>query len=108
VESPPLKNISPRAQFFLLYNPSWRNYLLQNPRGREHPANRVTSQEGQFPRHRPSITNKAIDQSVARIDRERFNAWEMLGNQQTYVVTCAAGVNMANYDNCNVHIRLSG
>ncbi len=41
------------------------------------------------------IKNVANNQPVARIDRKRFNAAEVFGNKQTYVVTCAKGIDMA-------------
>jgi len=41
------------------------------------------------------IKDESTGRSVARIDRSFFNARELLGGQQTYVVTIAPGVDMA-------------
>lgn len=51
--------------------------------------------KGNFFNTSADIMNKANDQAVARIQRKRFNAREILANQQTYEVICAAGVDMA-------------
>jgi uncharacterized protein YxjI len=42
-----------------------------------------------------NITNEATGQTVARIDRKFFNSRQILGGQQTYMVTCAPGIDMA-------------
>jgi uncharacterized protein YxjI len=51
--------------------------------------------KGNFFNSSAVITNRANEQPVARIERKRFNAREILANQQTYVLTCAPGVDMA-------------
>lgn len=47
-----------------------------------------------FDRH-ADIVDEASGQPVARIDRKFFNARELLGGQQTYVVTVAQGMDLA-------------
>ena len=42
-----------------------------------------------------NITDEATGQIVATIDRQFFNARQLLGGQQTYVVTIAPNVDMA-------------
>lgn len=51
--------------------------------------------KGDFFDRKADITDEATGQTVATIDRKFFNARELLGGQQTYIVTCAAGIDMA-------------
>jgi uncharacterized protein YxjI len=51
--------------------------------------------KGNFLNTRADITNVATKKPVARIDRKRFNARQIIAGQQTYVVTCAEGIDMA-------------
>jgi uncharacterized protein YxjI len=41
------------------------------------------------------ITDSATGQPVASINRQFFNASELIGGQQTYVVTISPGIDMA-------------
>ena len=41
------------------------------------------------------IVDEASGQPVARIDRKFFNARQLLGGQQTYIVTVAQGMDLA-------------
>ena len=50
--------------------------------------------EGNFLDSRAEIKNEA-GAVVATIDRKFFNAAELIGGQQTYVVTIAPGIDMA-------------
>lgn len=51
--------------------------------------------KGDFFDTHADITCERTGSVVARIDRKFFNASELLGGQQTYAVTIAAGVDMA-------------
>lgn len=51
--------------------------------------------KGDFFDRKADIKDEATGQTVATIDRKFFNARELLGGQQTYVVTCAPGIDMA-------------
>lgn len=51
--------------------------------------------KGNFLDTHANITDEATEQPVAHIDREFFNARQLLGGQQTYVVTVAPNVDMA-------------
>jgi uncharacterized protein YxjI len=51
--------------------------------------------KGDFFDRKAEITDVATGQVVATIDRKFFNASELIGGQQTYVVTVSPGVDMA-------------
>jgi len=51
--------------------------------------------KGDFFDRTADIVDDSTGMTVARIDRQFFNARELLGGQQTYVVTIAPGVDMA-------------
>ena len=51
--------------------------------------------KGDFFDRKAVITNSADGQTLATIDRDFFNASQILGGQQTYVVTISPGVDMA-------------
>ena len=48
--------------------------------------------KGDFFDRKADIKDEATGQTVATIDRKFFNARELMGGQQTYVVTVAAGM----------------
>ena len=51
--------------------------------------------KGNFFDTKADITLASTGQTVATIDRKYFNAAQILGGQQTYVVTIQPGVDMA-------------
>ncbi|ETN45155.1 uncharacterized protein HMPREF1541_10032 [Cyphellophora europaea CBS 101466] len=51
--------------------------------------------KGDFFDRKADIKDEATGQVVATIDRKFLNARELLGGQQTYLVTCAPGIDMA-------------
>jgi uncharacterized protein YxjI len=51
--------------------------------------------KGDFFDRKAEITDVATGQVAATIDRKFFNARELIGGQQTYVVTVSPGVDMA-------------
>ena len=50
---------------------------------------------GSFFNKSTTITNESNGQVVAQIDRELFNARQLLGDRQSYAVTVAPGVDIA-------------
>jgi uncharacterized protein YxjI len=50
---------------------------------------------GSFFNVKTEITNERNGQVVAQVDREFFNARQLLGDRQSYAVTIAPGVDMA-------------
>lgn len=51
--------------------------------------------QGSFFDTKTHITNKKNEQMVAKIDRQRWNARQLIANHDTYVVTVAARVDIA-------------
>jgi uncharacterized protein YxjI len=51
--------------------------------------------KGDWLDRRADIKDEATGQTVATIDRQFLNARQILGGQQTYVVTVAPGMDMA-------------
>jgi uncharacterized protein YxjI len=51
--------------------------------------------KGSFFNVKTEITNERNGQVVAQIDRELWNARQLLGDRQSYAVTVAPGVDMA-------------
>lgn len=51
--------------------------------------------KGEFMDRRAQIRDELTGQTVAMIDRDYWNPAQILGHLQTYIVTCAPGIDMA-------------